>query len=126
MSKPDKYPDWALVDFIDPISKSNNVIEPPEEYKQRGFNYQDKAPRNWVNYQFRFYGRWIRYFDGQIGGGVGTTQLKANSYTLSTLPSASTAGAGAIIYVSNATGGGVPCFSDGTNWLRTTDRTQVD
>lgn len=42
------------------------------------------------------------------------------SYTVATLPSAATAGQ--LIYVSDETGGAVPCFSDGTNWRRVTDR----
>lgn len=42
------------------------------------------------------------------------------SYTVATLPSA--APAGHFIYVSDETGGAVPCFSDGTNWRRVTDR----
>ena len=47
------------------------------------------------------------------------------SYTVATVPSASTAGAGATIYVSNESGGAVLAFSDGTNWRRVTDRAVV-
>ncbi len=42
------------------------------------------------------------------------------SYTVSTLPSATVAGKN--ILVTDETGGAVPCFSDGTNWRRYTDR----
>jgi hypothetical protein len=45
------------------------------------------------------------------------------SYTVATLPSPATAGA--IIYVSDETGGAVTAFADGTNWRRTTDRAVV-
>jgi len=45
------------------------------------------------------------------------------SFTVSTLPSASTAGQ--MIYVSNESGGAVIAFSDGTNWRRVTDRAIV-
>lgn len=48
---------------------------------------------------------------------------KVPTYTVSTLPSASTAAK--IIYVSNETGGAVLAFSDGTNWRRVTDRNVV-
>lgn len=51
--------------------------------------------------------------------------FKTGSYTVAGVPSASTAGAGAMIYVSNETGGGVLAFSDGTNWRRSTDRAVV-
>ncbi len=44
----------------------------------------------------------------------GPARLK--SYTVAGLPSASTAGAGALVYVSNASGGPTLACSDGTNW----------
>ena len=46
------------------------------------------------------------------------------SYTVATLPSASTY-ANHMIYVSDESGGAVPAFSDGTNWRRVTDRAIV-
>lgn len=51
--------------------------------------------------------------------------IKLPSYTVATVPSASTMGAGAEIYVSDETGGAVPAFSDGTNWRRVTDRNTI-
>lgn len=71
--------------------------------------------------------------DGAVVGGssaaAGTfTTLRANNhiktaaYTVGTVPSASTAGAGGMIHVSNEAGGAVLAFSDGTNWRRVTDR----
>lgn len=48
--------------------------------------------------------------------------VKVPSYTVAGVPSASTEGAGAIIFVSNESGGAVLAFSDGTNWRRVTDR----
>ena len=47
------------------------------------------------------------------------------STTVSGAPSASTEGAGAIIYVSDEVGGAVLAFSDGTNWRRVTDRAVI-
>ena len=47
------------------------------------------------------------------------------SYSVATLPSAATAGAGAQVFVTDETGGAVPAFSDGTDWRRVTDRTVV-
>jgi len=44
------------------------------------------------------------------------------SYTVSTLPAQIT---GAMIYVTDETGGAVTAFSDGTNWRRTADRVIV-
>lgn len=70
---------------------------------------------------------------GRIGVGTATPSvplhvtgaLRVGSSTVASLPSASTAGEGALIYVSNAAGGGVIAFSDGTSWRRVTDRTVV-
>lgn len=56
-----------------------------------------------------------------ISGG----SIRAASYTVATLPSASTHGAGANIYVSNEVGGATMAFSDGTNWRRYADRAIV-
>jgi hypothetical protein len=50
-------------------------------------------------------------------------QLK--SYTVAALPSAATSGAGAMVFVTNESGGAVPAFSDGASWRRITDRVAV-
>jgi hypothetical protein len=45
--------------------------------------------------------------------------IKVPTYTVVTAPSASAAGAGTLIYVSNgAAGSPILAFSDGTNWKR--------
>ncbi len=58
--------------------------------------------------------------NGQLLGDA----LQLTIHTVSDLPSAAS-WAGAMIYVSDETGGGVPAFSDGTNWRRVTDRAVV-
>lgn len=45
-------------------------------------------------------------------------------YAKTALPSAAS-NTGALIYVTNESGGAVPAFSDGTNWRRVTDRAVV-
>ena len=50
---------------------------------------------------------------------------KLPSFTVAGVPSASTYGAGSLIYVSNESGGACVAFSDGTNWRRVTDRAVV-
>ena len=45
--------------------------------------------------------------------------IKVPTYTVAGAPSAATAGAGTLIYVSNgAAGSAILAFSDGTNWKR--------
>lgn len=66
---------------------------------------------------------------GSIGIGIASPATKLDvdgpvrvkSYTVAGVPSASGV-TGAMIYVSNESGGAVIAFSDGTNWRRVTDR----
>lgn len=58
-------------------------------------------------------------------GAIVTGSVRPTSYTVAGVPSASTHGAGAMIYVSNESGGAVIAFSDGTNWRRVTDRAVI-
>ena len=45
--------------------------------------------------------------------------IKVPTYTVATAPSASSAGAGTLVFVSNgAAGSAILAFSDGTNWKR--------
>jgi hypothetical protein len=70
---------------------------------------------------------------GQVG--IGTTTptttldvagaIRCGSSTVAALPSAAAAGAGAMLFVSNESGGPVLAFSDGAAWRRVTDRTTV-
>lgn len=55
--------------------------------------------------------------NGFVGDVTGA--IKVPTYTVASAPSASTAGAGTVIYVSNgAAGAAILAFSDGTNWKR--------
>ncbi|WP_051469518.1 DUF2793 domain-containing protein [Chelativorans sp. J32] len=47
------------------------------------------------------------------------------SYSVASLPSASAAGAGAMVFVTDASGGAAPAFSDGTNWRKVTNGTLI-
>jgi hypothetical protein len=58
-----------------------------------------------------------------VSGLIYPDQFVLPNYTANALPSASIAGA--MIYVTNETGGAVPAFADGTNWRRVTDRAIV-
>lgn len=59
------------------------------------------------------------------GSGSGLEADKVTSYTVAGLPSSSSRGAGALVFVTNESGGPVLAFSDGTNWRRVTDRAIV-
>ena len=59
------------------------------------------------------------------GAITATTTIRPGSYTVGTVPSAATAGAGALIYVSNESGGAITAFSDGSSWRRVSDRAVI-
>jgi len=57
-------------------------------------------------------------FTGDVTGDV-TGAITVPTYTVAGAPSAATAGAGSLIYVSNgAAGSPILAFSDGTDWKR--------
>jgi hypothetical protein len=58
-----------------------------------------------------------------IPASTGVMRLRA--ITKAGLPSAATAGAGALVHVTDESGGATPAFSDGTNWRRVADRAIV-
>jgi len=59
-------------------------------------------------------------FSGPVVSTNGFTgDIQVPTYTVAGAPSASSAGAGTVIYVSNgAAGSAILAFSDGTNWKR--------
>ena len=63
---------------------------------------------------------WLFYLYKRVAPGP----LFLESYTVATVPDAAL-WEGAIIYVSDETGGATLAFSDGTNWLRVQDRATV-
>ena len=66
-------------------------------------------------------------FSGPVNstnGFVGT--IKVPTYTVASAPSAATAGAGSLVYVSNgAAGAAILAYSDGTNWKRSDTRATI-
>ena len=59
-------------------------------------------------------------FSGPVTSTAGFIgDIKVPTYTVATAPSASSAGAGTLVFVSNgAAGSAILAFSDGTNWKR--------
>tara|TARA_R100000951_G_scaffold112044_1_gene111825 strand:+ start:974 stop:1198 length:225 start_codon:yes stop_codon:yes gene_type:complete len=59
-------------------------------------------------------------FSGPVTSTAGFVgDIKVPTYTVATAPSASDAGAGTLVFVSNGGGGtAILAFSDGTNWKR--------
>lgn len=115
--RPSNYPRWASQNIVDPVSGETNVVEPPSAHKDEGWQRKEIPPRQWQNWLARQYYDWIVYLDEAVH--------KLDTHTVAQLPSASNAGKGAIVYVTNEVGGEVPAFSDGSNWRRMTDRTIV-
>ena len=61
----------------------------------------------------------------RLKGSDGSARLKLEASNVAGLPSAAARGAGALIHVTDETGGAIVAFSDGTNWRRVSDRAIV-
>lgn len=55
--------DWAENNVVDPTSGQNNKVEPPTAWKNNGWGYQEKPPRNYDNYHKWNAGQWVKYLD---------------------------------------------------------------
>lgn len=62
-ARPDKFPRWASNDVVDATTGQNNVVEPPDSRKDAGWAYQEKPPRNWVNWLWRKAHDWLVHLD---------------------------------------------------------------
>jgi len=62
-SKPSAIPEFAILDQVDPVTSTNNVVEPPTAKKNYGWNYLEKPARNYFNWLHRFNYLWIEYFN---------------------------------------------------------------
>lgn len=67
---------------------------------------------------------WAHELARTVGLRAGAAPLSLSRHVRGDLPSAARH-LGALIFVSDATGGAVPAFSDGTNWRRCDDRSIV-
>jgi hypothetical protein len=98
-ARPSVFPDWALLDATDPTSGQNNVVEPPAAWKNYGWSYTEKPPRNYWNWLGRWTANWLHYLDEQ------------RLYTLQDLPSLIVQPAGETTF----TGGAPDWASDVSN-----------
>lgn len=77
-TKPTVLPVWADSDQTDPTSGQNNVLTPPPDKQQYGWNRLEFPPRNWFNWLGRYTYRWLAWLKQQEeqavvtnGSGVG-------------------------------------------------------
>ena len=87
--RPTKYPKWATMDVIDPVTGVNNVGEPTDEKKPLGYFPQEPVSRQWLNWLFRTVNQWIEYLDERAGlvrtangNGVGVAPVEQSIVTL--------------------------------------------
>lgn len=91
-------PKWADTDTTDPVSGQNNVIEPPPEKQESGWERLEYPPRNWFNWLARYTYRWLLWFKQQEeqavitdGNGVGLFPTDGALITLHAVDSATPA-----------------------------------
>ena len=75
LSRPGSLPRWATEEAVNPVTGQNNVIEPPEEKKDKGWEFKEFPPRNWFNWLFTTIYQWLRHYSERThvadGDGVG-------------------------------------------------------
>lgn len=73
VSKPSVFPVWADQDQDDPVSLQNNVLTPPPEKQNFGWDRLEFPPRNWFNWLGRYTNRWLQYLAQQEAQAVVTS-----------------------------------------------------
>jgi hypothetical protein len=67
VNRPDKLPEFATQDLVDPTTGQNNVIEPIQNFKDFGWNpFGIEPPRNNMNWIHRKTYENQNYFDSRI------------------------------------------------------------
>jgi hypothetical protein len=64
----DLFPKFAANDYVDPVSKQNNVVEPPDAVKTQGWPYRAKGVRQWFNWLHRLTYQWLVYAIEKLDG----------------------------------------------------------
>ncbi len=67
MARPDKFPEWARLPYVDPVVGGNNIVEPPSQQKNTGYLRKQKPPAQYTNYLFNKINEWLEYLNGEAG-----------------------------------------------------------
>ena len=95
-------PEWASLDQVDEVSGQNNVLVPPPEKQQYGWDRLDFPPRNWFNWLGRLTYQWLKYF--QQNDPQSTTLVIQGVYgTPYTIADTTTPGRLLMIYIQDST-----------------------
>lgn len=65
-NRPSKFPDWATVPQQDPVYHVDNIVEPPDAKKEKGWEYKEYPPSNWMNWLHSLGNEWLKYLDEKI------------------------------------------------------------
>ena len=71
--RPTILPVWAVQDQIDVDSLQNNVLTPPVEMQQYGWQRLQFPPRNWFNWLARYTYQWLAYLSQQDAQSTATS-----------------------------------------------------
>lgn len=95
VSKPTVIPKFAALNVVSPDSEQNNVVEPPPEKQDSGWDFLEFPPRNFMNWIHRYTYQWIIWFKQQEeqavvtdGNGVSLFPIDGALITLNAVDSA--------------------------------------
>lgn len=73
MAKPSSYVEWAETLAADAVTGQNNRVDPGAPKKLTGWNFNEKPPRQDINWLFWLIGQWVDWFDSLLDQAVLTT-----------------------------------------------------
>ena len=108
-ARPESLPQWATTEVTNAETGQLNVIEPPQEKKNKGWEFKEFPPRNWFNWLFRTIYYWLRHYAQRTmvadGNGEG---LFPHDHCLITLYAVNTAAPANYIHAVGYRGTGAP------------------
>lgn len=73
-TRPTKFPEWARVPSVDPVTGGANVVEPTEQKKDTGWQREEKPPANYQNWLDNLTYQWLQYLDDNYQSQTGMVE----------------------------------------------------
>ena len=82
-TKPDKFPEWANDNPVDPVSGQSARVAPPQSKKDSGWSREEVPPRQWFNWLSWKTNQWILWLEESVDNLLSRmTAVEARTETL--------------------------------------------